>query len=228
MTKMLASVMNLDEALLAMAAQVDIIDLKRPDRGALGALDHATVKEIVTAIGQRCPVSATLGDLPMQPGLIGDAVAAMAGTGVDYVKIGLFADGGALPVIERLASFAAQKANLVAVLFADLQPDWALLPALRAAGFKGVMLDTADKGKGPLTAILPDTQIKTFVASAKGLGLFCGLAGSLRRQDVAGLLPMQPDYLGFRGALCEASVRTGRLDPRAMMQLRQAITNLVR
>jgi len=225
MPKMLASVMNLDEALIAAAAHVDIIDLKRPDLGALGALEHATVKQIVSALGQRCPVSATIGDLPMQPDVISDAVAAMAATGVDYVKMGFFAGGEPLPVIEQLSTLAAQGVNLVAVLFADQQPDWTLLSALRTAHFKGAMLDTADKGKGPLTSVLPGAEIKKFVDSAKAIGLFCGLAGSLRRQDVAGLLPMQADFLGFRGALCESSIRTGRIDRKAMMRLRQAIIN---
>lgn len=223
MAKMLASVMSLDEAWLAVETGVDIIDLKRPDRGALGALDIATVKEIVAAIGSRRPISATIGDLPMEPGIISNAVAAMAATGVDYVKMGIFAGGEPLPAIEQLSVLTKQGVHLVAVLFADQQPDWALLPALRTAHFKGAMLDTAGKGKGSLTGVLPDAEIKKFVALTKGLGLLCGLAGSLRRQDVAGLLPMQPDFLGFRGALCEASIRTGRLDRDAITQLRQAI-----
>ncbi len=64
MTAMLASVRTLDEALLALAGGADIIDLKDPARGALGALDQATARNIVAAIGGRAPVSATIGDLP--------------------------------------------------------------------------------------------------------------------------------------------------------------------
>ncbi|OYV19732.1 MAG: hypothetical protein CG441_670, partial [Methylococcaceae bacterium NSM2-1] len=55
MTGMLASVNSLAEALLALSADVDIIDLKQPALGALGALDIDTVKQIVAGIDGRCP-----------------------------------------------------------------------------------------------------------------------------------------------------------------------------
>ena len=90
MTGMLASVNSLEEALLVLSADVDIIDLKQPAFGALGALDIATVKQIVAEIDGRCPVSATIGDLPVQPDPIFNAVKAMAETEVDYIKIGFF------------------------------------------------------------------------------------------------------------------------------------------
>ena len=96
MTGMLASVENLAEARQVLEAGVDIIDLKSPSEGSLGALPLKTVGEIVQAIGGLHPLSATIGDLPMDPQRVFQAVEAMAGTGVDYVKIGLFpvATGG--------------------------------------------------------------------------------------------------------------------------------------
>ena len=66
MNGMLASVRDWEEAQIALNAHVDIIDLKQPDLGALGALDIDTIGDIVTKIDFRCPVSATIGDLPMQ------------------------------------------------------------------------------------------------------------------------------------------------------------------
>ena len=60
---MLASVRTLDEALFALEAGADFIDLKEPSHGALGALDHAAVRVCVQAIGGRRPVSATIGDI---------------------------------------------------------------------------------------------------------------------------------------------------------------------
>lgn len=222
MTKMLASVNSVDEALLALDAGVDIIDLKQPERGALGALDTALVNEIVAAIGRRCPLSATIGDLPMQPGLVANAVAAMAATGVDYIKIGFFPGGEPLATINQLSLLAKQSMALIAVLFADQQPELTLLPALKAGGFAGVMLDTADKSQGSLTHAMAMAKLRHFVMRAKSLGLLCGLAGSLRQEDVAELLSVQPDYLGFRGALCARHERTARLSRDAIVRLRQA------
>jgi uncharacterized protein (UPF0264 family) len=222
MTKMLASVNSVAEALLVLNAEVDIIDLKQPASGALGALDTALVTEIVEKIAGRCPVSATVGDLPMQPQLIFNAVKAMAETGVDYVKIGFFPDGDSFAVAEKLSELAKTH-QLIAVLFADTQPDFALIPALKTAGFKGVMLDTMNKQQGSLTQVMSLSDIEQFINLARTQALLCGLAGSLKLADIAALLPLQADYLGFRGALCVGQDRTWQLHPAAIAQIKQAI-----
>jgi uncharacterized protein (UPF0264 family) len=217
---MLASVENLVEAQSVLDIGVDIIDLKAPAAGALGALPVATVREIVTALGGRCPLSATIGDLPMQSALVLPAVAAMAATGVDYVKIGFFPGGDWAQTVTALHSVAAQGVRLVAVLFADQQPDLAYVGTLAEAGFTGVMLDTMDKRGGSLREVCALSVLRDFVAEAKAQGLLCGLAGSLRLTDIAPLLALQPDYLGFRGALCQQQQRTACLDQAAMRAVR--------
>jgi uncharacterized protein (UPF0264 family) len=222
MTGMLASVNSVTEALLVLNAPVDIIDLKQPERGALGALDIDLVKQIVTEIAGRCPVSATVGDLPMQPVVVFNAAKVMANTGVDYVKIGFFPEGDSLATVKKLAELTAQT-NLIAVLFADAQPDFAIISALKQAGFAGVMLDTMDKHKGSLTQVMTQTDIAQFAELTKKYSLLCGLAGSLRLDDIAMLMPYQVDYLGFRGALCVQHQRTGQLNQLAIAQIKQAI-----
>jgi uncharacterized protein (UPF0264 family) len=224
MTGMLASVNSLDEAALALGAQVDIIDLKQPEQGALGALEAGLVRQIVTRIGGRCPVSATVGDLPMQPALVFEAVKAMAETGVDYIKIGFFPGGDWTGTVAKLSTLTRQHA-LIAVLFADAQPDLSIIATLKNAGFKGAMLDTMDKQKGSLVQVMDETIIGQFVAQTKACQLLCGLAGSLRLADIAGLMPYQPDYLGFRGALCQQHNRTSQLDIEAVARIRQAIVD---
>lgn len=222
MTGMLASVNSIAEAVLVLNAKVDIIDLKQPERGALGALDTVLVSQIVNEIAKRCPVSATVGDLPMQPELIFNAVSAMATTGVDYIKIGFFPDGDWFATVEKLAELTPQHA-LIAVLFADAEPNFAIIPALKQAGFTGVMLDTMHKQNGSLTQVMTKNDITQFVTLAKTHALLCGLAGSLRLNDIPTLMPYQVDYLGFRGALCEQHQRTGQLNQQAITQIKQAI-----
>ena len=51
MTGMLASVSSLDEARLAIEAGADVVDLKDPAHGALGALEASIAREIVAAFG---------------------------------------------------------------------------------------------------------------------------------------------------------------------------------
>ncbi len=227
MTGMLASVNSVAEALLVLTANVDIIDLKQPASGALGALDIDLVKQIVAVINQRCPVSATLGDLPMQPDLVFNAARIMSGTGVDYIKIGFFPNGDWQETVNKLSVLCQQNIALIAVLFADNQPDLTIVDSLKNAGFTGVMLDTMDKQKGSLMQVIEQTEIGQFVRLAKARQLLSGLAGSLKLEDISGLLPYQPDYLGFRGALCLRHDRTAQLNRAAIKSIKQAIQDTV-
>jgi uncharacterized protein (UPF0264 family) len=223
MTGMLASVNSVEEALLVLNSEVDIIDLKQPALGALGALELDDVKQIVATIAGRRPVSATIGDLPMQPEVIFNAVQLMAETGVAYIKIGFFPGGDWLGTLKKLGELAPQKQALIAVLFADTQPNLTIMATLKASGFVGVMLDTMHKQQGSLTQVMTAEQIATFVSQAKELKLLCGLAGSLRLTDIPELIAYHPDYLGFRGALCQEHNRVGQLNQIAVQAIKQAM-----
>jgi uncharacterized protein (UPF0264 family) len=225
MTGMLASVNSAVEALLVLSADVDIIDLKQPALGALGALDISTIKQIVAGIDGRCPVSATIGDLPVRPDPVFKSVKAMAETGVDYIKIGFFPGDNWSGTVNKLSALTGQNLALIAVLFADTQPDLSIMSLLKDAGFSGVMLDTMNKQKGSLTQMMAKKEIAHFVKQAKARQLLCGLAGSLRMEDIPELIPYQADYLGFRGALCQEHNRLGQLNKQAVIQIRQAIIN---
>ncbi len=223
MTGLLASVNNLFEAKIALKNQVDIIDLKQPEKGALGALDCKTISEIVAFVNGQRPVSATIGDLPMHPEQILQAVNNTAQTGVDYVKIGFFPDGNYLETINKLSVFYDLKPGLIAVFFADQQPDFNIIPILKKAGFAGAMLDTMNKQNGSLTRVLPLNVISDFVTLTKNQQLLCGLAGSLQQPDIPELLDLKPDYLGFRGAICQHKNRTDSMNESALQAIHLAI-----
>lgn len=216
MTGMLASVNSLDEVRIILDTSVDIIDLKNPEQGALGALSTELVNEIVFIVNKRKPVSATVGDLPMQPDLIFNAVSAMKDTGVDYIKIGFFPDGDWQSTVSKLTDITHKGHKLIAVLFADTQPDISIIKSLKNAGFSGVMLDTMDKSTGSLSKVMSLSEIKNFVTAAKNSQLLCGLAGSLKLDNIPELLDLKADYLGFRGALCEKNNRTAKIDKNAI------------
>ena len=223
MTAMLASVRTLDEALFALEAGADFIDLKEPSRGALGALDHAAVRVCVQAIRGRRPVSATIGDIvPMDPSEMIAAVERMATTGVDYIKIGFFSHPRAFDCAKALKALA-RNTRLVAVMFADELYELELVDALAGAAFAGAMLDTAHKTGKTLRDWRKDGELRKFVGRARGHGLLTGLAGSLRQEDIAPLIAIEPDYLGFRGALCSGSNRNQILDAEAFARIRSAI-----
>jgi (5-formylfuran-3-yl)methyl phosphate synthase len=196
---------------MVLDAGIDIIDLKNPAAGALGALDHVLVKDIVLAVNHRSTVSATIGDLPMQASLIIDATKSMLETGVDIVKIGFFGQSHHAECLDALRTLTLGH-KLIAVLFADDSPDLTLLPMLAQAGFYGVMLDTANKSHGHLQTHLNVNSLNSFVSTSKNLGLEAGLAGSLRMSHIPVLSKTQPCYLGFRGALCNKDQRTSNLE----------------
>ena len=222
MTRFLASIASVEELPAVLDGGADLIDVKDPATGALGAADIETIRAIVAEVGGRRLVSATLGDLPMDPALLVAAARRTAAVGVDFVKAGIFRDEDAQACIAGLGAVAAEGVRIVAVLFADRAPDFALLDRIAAAGFAGAMLDTAGKGEGTLTDHLPPKRLRAFVDRARSLGLVTGLAGSLRLEHVAPLAALGPDYLGFRGALC-AGGRASRIELKRVRQVRQAL-----
>ena len=218
----LASVTSADEAVAALNSGADLIDAKDPATGALGALPRETLRAIIAAVAGRRPVSATIGDLPADAELMCAAAEATASTGVDIVKAGFFGDGDPRAALAALGQANLKGARLVAVLMADRNPDFSLLPALATAGFAGVMLDTADKSGGALPDVLSEARLVEFLRAAHSNGLAAGLAGSLRRQHIAALVNLKPGILGFRGALCGTG-RASALDAALVKAVRDAI-----
>lgn len=232
MIRMLASVRDLDEARIVFDAGVDLIDLKQPADGALGALPPDVISEVVGFVAGRTLTSATAGNIEPDAEAVQAAMQSIAATGVDYVKAGLFPaawqQGG--------RDYAAVRACLgglvplhgarrIAVMFADLAPPLELVDAVADAGFDGVMVDTALKTGHSLPDVAGSDWLAAFVERARARGLLCGLAGSLRVGHIAPLARLAPDYLGFRGALCAGQARAQALDARAVFAVRQALAD---
>ena len=221
--QMLASVTNVEEALMALDAGVDVIDLKNPAAGALGALSYGVIEDVVNSIDGRVTLSATIGDLPMEPALLLSSSKAMFDTGVDIVKIGFFGSDFHQECLNALSKLSQQGSKLIAVMLVDEPLDMQLLEPIAEAGFYGVMLDTARKNGDHLLTHISLQKIIDFVQKARGLGLQTGLAGSLQAAHISDLSKTRPSYLGFRGALCEASQRTSRLDPEKMRAIKSLL-----
>jgi dihydroneopterin aldolase len=222
MTLLLASVRDAAEAEMTIAAGVDIVDLKEPAEGALGALSPRTIAECIRQIAGRAPVSATVGDLPLESDVVTAAIAATAGIGVDYVKLGVFPGSGAQRCLRSLEAEAA-RTRLILVLFADAMPEFDAIGLAASIGAQGVMFDTLGKDAGALPDHISYIQLAGHIAAAKAEGLVVGLAGSLKAQHVAGLLALEPDLIGFRGALCRESDRRQPLDANRLAAIRALI-----
>jgi (5-formylfuran-3-yl)methyl phosphate synthase len=222
MTLMLASVTNPAEAEAVWLGGADIIDLKDPAKGALGALDADVAAGIVRSVGKRKPVSAAVGSLLGAPGAVVGAVAAIAATGVDYVKVGCSPGKAGADCVRALRTHACNT-KLVGVLFADCEPDLDMLALMANNGFTSAMLDTAKKEAGRLLDHMDVAALDRFIGRCRENGLTSGLAGSLEAPDVPRLLPLQPNYLGFRSSLCQGRVREAAIDAESVKIIRDLI-----
>ena len=222
MTRLLASVQDEHEAQIAIAGGADIVDFKNPAQGALGALSTDTIARGVRRVERRALTSATAGDWPLESGPLTSAATRIGATGVDYIKLGLLPGAALEHCIDALAA-VAREYRLVAVLFADRGVPLQALEWLQHAGFSGAMIDTFDKAGGGLRSHLNEEQLRAFVMRSRGLGLLTGLAGSLRVDDIAPLMALGPDLLGFRGALCDEHDRNSTLSLARLRAVREVL-----
>jgi len=228
MTRWLASVKSLQEAQLLSAQLPDILDMKDPSKGALGALRPELVEEVVSWVHNRCLTSATIGDLPMDAELIAKAMTAMAATGVDYVKVGLFVEPNLEACVEALAdTVKSLNKPVIAVIFADQAPQPCLVAQLKRAGFVGLMVDTAEKKGLSLLDHWSLPTLQRFVNAVQEQGMLCGLAGALKVEDIELLQPLGADYLGFRSALCDKRQRTAQLEPKLASVIQSTLRTAV-
>lgn len=228
---LLASVRSVGEARLAAAGGADLIDLKEPRAGALGALPLPVLRQIVRALRggwPQLPVSATIGDLPDrseagQHAWLARRVHEVAAAGVDVVKAGIAPGPRAAALLEAFAALPlAAGQTRVPVLLADRGIDMALVAHACALRFPVLMLDTADKRRGTLFDCASLDSLGGFIATVRAHGLRAGLAGSLQIAQAPLLCGLAPDVAGFRGALC-AGDRSGGFDRRRLAALRAAL-----
>ena len=224
MSGLLASVDNLTDAITVSRSGADIIDIKDPSQGALGGLGVKEIHEIVDHFWEKTIVSATVGDLDADVELILDRIEKVADTGVDYVKVGMFSQAHIDHCLPTFEYHARRGVKIIAVLFADHQFDMEdTVKACKKAHLSGVMLDTAGKSAGSLLLHRNISELIHFTLLAQQHNLLTGLAGSLREEDIATLLPINADYIGFRTALCKDLIRTNPISTHAVEQIRTLI-----
>ncbi|HYN54234.1 MAG TPA: (5-formylfuran-3-yl)methyl phosphate synthase [Methylotenera sp.] len=223
MTQLLISVTSIAEAQIVLENGVDIIDLKDPLTGALGALPLSQIEVIVDFVDRRKLVSATIGDMPMQPELIFDSVAKLRNTKVDFIKIGFFPAGNYQPTLDKLRTITANGVKLIAVLFAEYEYSDALIKSIQQAGFHGVMWDTAQKDGNTFMYYRSAVNCKEFAKRVLEIGMSFGLAGSLQLQHIVAARELNPTYIGFRGGVCDSNKRESGLDSQKIKAIRKAL-----
>lgn len=228
MTQLLISVSSTEEAQIALDNGADLIDLKDPGKGALGALPLMLIQAISRFVSaqtkqSRRLTSATVGDLPMQPALIVEQVAAIANTKIDIIKIGFFEADDYQPCLDALKPFTQSGVKLIAVLFSEYTYPAHLVAAISEAGLYGIMIDTANKNGMTFLDYFSIDEIKNIASDIQKHGLVFGLAGSLKLQNCAVMSQIGPNYVGFRGGVCADNQRQLALDAGKISAIRQAL-----
>lgn len=227
MTQLLISVTSIEEAKIAIENGADIIDLKDPNKGALGALSIEQINSIVTYVKAqniaKVNTSATIGDLPMQTDLISRHVAELSKTKVDFIKIGFFEANDYQPCLDALHASTIAGLKLIAVLFAESTYPASLIEAIKQAGFIGVMLDTFNKNGLTLLDFYSEKELKELAKVVVNGGLSFGLAGSLKLQHIALVKEINPTYIGFRGGVCDEDKRRLSLNAEKIKAIRKIL-----
>ena len=204
-------------------AGADLIDLKEPRHGSLGAVDPAVMRDVVRRrwprAGERragrvgrchncgggqysarhfaCQVwTGRLRAQPDWPRRLGTTLAALpdnvGGVAVAYADW----KGAAAPAPTAVLEHAAR------------------------IGCRAVLVDTWHKGARSLLDLWNLHECAAFVARIHEAGLLAVLGGSLTGCAISQLLPLAPNYVAVRGAVCRGG-RTSCLSAELVTQLKQ-------
>ncbi len=211
--------MNIDEARAALAGGADILDVKNPKEGSLGANFPWAIRAVVDLARGRVPVSATIGDLEFKPGTASLAALGAAFCGADYVKAGLLgvktqsqAEEMLEGIVKAVKDYDSGK-KVVAAGYSDYARAGSispmLLPAAAAkAGADLVMVDTAVKDGRSTFEFMSEEELLEFISLGHAEGLQVALAGTIGFEHLEMLKRLNPDIIGVRGIVCGGDRRS--------------------
>jgi (5-formylfuran-3-yl)methyl phosphate synthase len=206
--QLLVSPSSIDEARHSGAA--DIIDVKKPSEGSLGANFPWVIREIKQFAKK--PVSAAIGDFDYKPGGAALAAYGAACAGADYVKIGLAFKGqeqarDVIRAVVKAVKDEFPKKRVVIASYSDYErmhtiPPFEMAPIAAECGADIAMLDTGIKDGKSTFAFMNEDQLRSFTDRNRKLGLGTAIAGALKFEDIDALKRINPDIIGVRGMVC--------------------------
>jgi uncharacterized protein (UPF0264 family) len=235
--QLLVSVRSPEEAIAALSGGADLIDVKEPRNGPLGAASPETIAAITEVVRREgVKVSAALGEFVDREG-----TSDMAIPSVDYVKIGLARLRGVSNWRQRLCEFRAAAMEercehrsppaWIAVAYADeveagSPPLKDVVDAAIEDGFQGLLIDTCSKSSGRLPEMLSPLTLAAVVGACHDAGLFVALAGRLRTADLASVLAAGPDIVAVRSAVCRAGDRDSDVASHLVEAMKRTLADL--
>ncbi|MEJ2126426.1 MAG: (5-formylfuran-3-yl)methyl phosphate synthase [Candidatus Bathyarchaeota archaeon] len=237
--KLLVSVVNKTEAQESINGGADIIDVKNPKEGSLGANFPRVIQAVKHVMPKNLQLSATIGDLPNLPGTASLAALGVAVSGADYVKAGLFGvktiEESTFLMTQVVEAVKDYNSNLkiIASGYADFESVGCVSPldlpeVAVSSGADGVLVDVKVKdGKSNLFSFLTDNKLAEFVTNAHKHDLLAALAGSLTPKDIYRVNNLGADIIGVRGAVCAKKDRVfGKLEQEKVAEFVNALSTV--
>jgi uncharacterized protein (UPF0264 family) len=206
--QLLVSPSSLEEAERALAA--DIIDIKRPAEGSLGANFPWVIRAVKKMAGK--PVSAAIGDFDNKPGGASLTALGAAAAGADFIKCGLMVPGvvearGLIEAVVRAVKDDYPEKKVVIAAYSDFDrlgtiSPFDVIPLAADAGADLAMVDTGRKDGRSTFEFMDEATLARFVEAGRDAGLGIALAGSLVFDDLPALRRIDPDIIGVRGMVC--------------------------
>ncbi|MFQ5916502.1 MAG: (5-formylfuran-3-yl)methyl phosphate synthase [Candidatus Binatia bacterium] len=235
LTLLLVSPRDINEALAAVRGGADILDIKNPEEGSLGANFPWIIAEVRRAVPASIPISAAIGDFPNLPGSAALAAFGALRAGASIIKVGLKGpkDVKSATYLVRQVVRAVKgtdgSAKVAVCAYGDYQRagtiDPLLIPRIASkCGADIAMVDTAIKDGQPLTDFLREGDLKAFINKARSHGLRAAFSGSLGYREVRTLRLLNPEVIGVRGAACEGGDRKkGKISERRVRRLKKLL-----
>ncbi len=234
--KLLVSPTDEKDAIDAVRGGADIIDVKNPTEGSLGAASPVLIRQVKDVVGDSIPVSAAIGDVPYLPGTIAQAALGASIAGADFVKVGLYGTNNHDDAKKVLRSvvYALEEFGRDSVAVAALYADHARvgtidpldLPKIAEGINIGVvMIDTAIKDGKSLFDLMSHEKVAKFVEVSRELNFQVALAGSLSGESFKEAALLGPDIVGVRTAALSGGNRdTGRVDSALVAELKRTLS----
>jgi uncharacterized protein (UPF0264 family) len=227
-TGLLVSVRSVDEVDAALSGGADLIDVKDPAKGPLGAAEAEVVAAVIARVKNRVPVSAALGE--WSPNAITDAHWHLE-LKINYVKWGLAGytarPGWGEDLLDTRRELPVGM-EMVAVAYADWERAKSVPPAemvrfAKRFRFKAFLLDTWGKDGKTLLDFASPGEVAELVESLKRVETIVAVGGSLRPEHVKQLKAVAPDYYAVRSSACAAGKRDGVIDAARVKKWKDAI-----
>ncbi len=218
---LLVSVRSLDEARMAAESNVSIIDLKEPQKGALGAASLEAWRAVANELAD-CSLSVAMGELDEAIPLAGQVPSefrfAKAG------PVGARSRDQLVGCWQSLRSHLPRSVELVAVAYADYEQAGTLsvetiFAAAHDAGLDTWLLDTYVKDGRSSVEHLGLQRLGSLLQHAANSNAHFALAGSLTLSAVKQSFGNElcPSWFAVRGDVCEQG-RSGNLSSERILR----------